>query len=58
MEVLKNKSDQELLSSLIAEIAKANNELKCARGDLEKATGRLKFLIALSHELIQRRGDQ
>jgi hypothetical protein len=57
MDVLDTKSNKELLESLIAEIAKATNEIKCARGDLEKAQGRIKFLLVLAHELINRQGD-
>jgi len=57
MDVIDNKSDQELLASLLAEIAKANNELKCARGDIEKAQGRIKFATMLINTLIQRQGD-
>jgi hypothetical protein len=57
MDVLDNKSDKELLESLIAEIAKCTNELKCARGDLEKAQGRIKFLLVMAHTLINRQGD-
>lgn len=57
MDVLDNKTDKELLESLIAEIAKATNEVKCARGDLEKAQSRIKFLLVLAHTLIERQGD-
>ena len=57
MDVLDNKSDKELLESLIAEIAKCTNELKCARGDLEKAQGRIKFLLVMAHTMIKRQGD-
>lgn len=57
MDVIDNKSDKELVESLIAEIAKANNELKCARGDIEKAQGRIKFATMLLHKLIERQGD-
>jgi hypothetical protein len=57
MDILDNKSDKELLESLLAEIAKANNELKCARGDIEKAQGRVKFATMLVNDLIQRQGD-
>ena len=57
MDVLDNKSDKELLESLVAEIAKCTNELKCARGDLEKAQGRIKFLLVLAHTMINRQGD-
>ena len=57
MDVLDNKTDKQLLESLVAEIAKCTNEVKCARGDLEKAQGRIKFLLVLAHELINRQGD-
>lgn len=57
MDVIDNKTDKELLESLIAEIAKATNEVKCARGDLEKAQSRIKFLLVLAHKLIERQQD-
>jgi hypothetical protein len=57
MDLLDNKSDKELLESVIAEIAKAANEIKCAKGDLEKAHNRVKFLLVLTHELINRQKD-
>ena len=57
MEVLDKKTDEEIMRSLIAEIAKANNELNCAQADIKKARSRLSFLIMLSNELINRQGD-
>jgi hypothetical protein len=57
MDVLDTKTDKELLDSLVAEIAKCTNELKCARGDLEKAQSRIKFMLVLAHTLINRQGD-
>jgi len=57
MDVIANKSDKELLESIVAEIAKATNEIKCARGDIDKAQSRIKFLLVLAHEMIQRQGD-
>jgi len=57
MDVLDSKTDKQLLESLIVEIAKATNEIKCARGDLEKAQSRIKFLLVLAHTLIERPGD-
>ena len=57
MDILDQKSNDELLRSLLAELAKSNNELKCARQDLEKATGRLSFAIAVANRLINRTGD-
>ena len=57
MDILDQKSNDELLRSVLAELAKSNNELKCARQDLEKATGRLSFAIAVANKLINRTGD-
>jgi hypothetical protein len=57
MDILDSKTDNELLESLIAEIAKATNEIKCARGDIDKAQGRLKFILVVAHKLIERQGD-
>jgi hypothetical protein len=57
MDILDSKSDKELLESLIAEIAKATNEIRCARGDIDKAQGRIKFLLVVAHTLIERQGD-
>lgn len=57
MDIIDNKTDRELLESLLAEIAKAKNELRCARGDLDKAQSRIGFLIVLANELINRQGD-
>lgn len=57
MDILDNKTDKEILESLIAEIAKAQNEIKCAQGDIQKAQGRIRFLLVLAHELINRQGD-
>jgi hypothetical protein len=57
MDILDSKSDKELLQSLIAEIAKATNEIKCAKGDIEKAQGRIRFLLVVAHTLIERSKD-
>ena len=57
MDVLGNKTNKELLKSLLAEIAKAQNELKCAKGDLDKAQSRISFLIVLANDLINRQED-
>ncbi len=54
MDILENKSDIELLRSLLAEMAKANNEIKCAQNDLTKAQNRMKFLLLLANILIER----
>jgi hypothetical protein len=57
MDILDKKTDDEILRTMLAEIAKANNEIRCARGDLEKAHGRLNFLLVLANKMIERQGD-
>lgn len=57
MDVIDNKSDKELIESLIAEVAKASNEIKCAKGDIEKAQSRIRFMTLVLHTLIDRQGD-
>lgn len=57
MDILDRQTDEELLRSVLAEIAKANNEINCANADLKKARSRLTFLIALTNKLIDRQGD-
>ena len=57
MDLLDKKTDEELLRSLVAEVAKANNEINCASNDLNKARNRLSFAIALINKLINRQGD-
>ena len=54
MDVINTKSDDELLKSLLSEIAKARNEVSCAARDLDKANRRLGFLIMLANSLIDR----
>jgi len=58
MDLIDKKSDLELLQSLLAEMAKANNEIKCAQADLVKAQNRMKFLILLANTLIDRHQDE
>ena len=57
MEVLKTKKTDELLKSLLAEAAKATNEIKCAQGDLNQAQNRLSFILVLANEMISRKED-
>jgi hypothetical protein len=49
-----SKTDEELLRSLLAETAKATNEIRCAQGDLAKAQSRLAFTVAVVNTMIQR----
>ncbi len=57
-DVIDSKNDQQLLESLLAETAKAANELKCAESDIAKARNRLRFNMVVLHKLIDRQGDQ
>lgn len=57
MDLLDRKSDNELLRSLLEEVAKATNELRCAQQDLKKAQNRLSFVLVLANALIERKGD-
>jgi hypothetical protein len=57
MEVLERATRLELLQSVLAEIAKATNEVNCAAKDVSKARSRLTFLIAVTNELINREED-
>ena len=57
MDILKHKSDQDILESILAEIAKSTNEIRCASGDILKAQSRMTFAIAAINELINRQKD-
>jgi hypothetical protein len=49
-----NLSTREVVQTLLAENAKALNEIRHAQDDLEKAESRLKFNLALIHNLNNR----
>jgi hypothetical protein len=57
MDLLDKKTDEELLHSLLAELAKAKNELSCAKSDIAKITSRINFLLVITNTLINRQGD-
>lgn len=57
MDILDNKSREELLRSLLAELAKSKNELTCARADIDKINSRIAFLLVVANTLINRQGD-
>jgi hypothetical protein len=57
MDLLDQKTDKELLTSLLAELAKAKNELVCARGDIDKISSRIGFLLVVTNTLINRSKD-
>lgn len=50
-------TDEQILRSLIAECAKALNEIKCARKDLDVADARLRFLLSAVHHLNDKIGE-
>ena len=50
-------SDKQMLRSMLAEAAKAANELKCAQADLDKAKNRLSFLVLMINKMIERKED-
>lgn len=54
MDILKDRKTSELHKSLLAEIAKSQNEINQGLADIRKAQSRINFLIVLSNELIQR----
>jgi|LauGreDrversion4_2_1035121.scaffolds.fasta_scaffold1516034_2 hypothetical protein len=46
---LRDYSEEDLIKSLEAEIAKSLAEVKSAQGDLDKINSRLKFALAVLH---------
>lgn len=48
---LEDYSNEDLLKSLEAEVAKSLHEIKSAQGDLDKINGRLRFALAVIHIL-------
>lgn len=54
MQIWNSKTTLEILKSMEAEIAKAQNELRCARGDVEKASNRIAFCLSAIHNLKDR----
>ena len=57
MDLLDQKTDEELMKSLIGELAKAKNELACARGDIDKISSRISFLLVVANTMINRSKD-
>lgn len=58
MDILDEKTNNDLLRSILAESAKAKNESFCAKKDLEKIQNRLDFILVLVNTLIKRQEDQ
>lgn len=57
MDVLDNKTDEDLIRAILAESAKSLNELRCAQKDIDKANRRIQFLVMLANTLIDRKRD-
>lgn len=55
--ILDEATDAELLSSLLASVAKAQNEIRSAESDLQKAVRRNQFNIMLINKLLERAKD-
>ena len=54
MQIWNSKTPQEILKSMNTEIAKAQNELRCAKADVEKASNRIAFCLSAIHNLNNR----
>jgi len=54
MQIWNNKTPVEILKSMNTELAKAQNELKSARADVEKASNRIAFCLSAIHNLNDR----
>jgi len=55
--MLAKQSSEQLEQTLLAEIAKSTNEIRCARRDIDKVSSRLSFLTVIANKLINRQGD-
>ncbi len=54
MEIWNRNTTQDILKSLETELAKAQNEINCAKGDVQKASSRVAFCLSAIHELKKR----
>ncbi len=54
MQIWENKTIPEILKSMEKEIAKAQNELRCADRDITKAQSRIAFTLSAIHNLKDR----
>jgi hypothetical protein len=49
--IFDTKTIQEIYDSIVAEVAKASAEIRCAKNDLAQAETRMKFVLATMHYL-------
>ncbi len=54
MQIWENKTIPEIIKSMETEIAKSQNELRCAYGDIQKAQNRIAFCLSAIHNLNNR----
>jgi len=54
MSLIDEKTNSELIESLLEEVAKAQNELNCGKADITKAQSRIRFVLMLLHKLTDR----
>ena len=57
MKIWNDHTRLEILVSIEAEMAKAQNEIKCAYRDVDKASNRVAFVNSAVHNLKQRLAD-
>lgn len=57
MDLIEDKTAEDLHKSLLAEISKAKSELRCAQADITKANSRIGFCVLALNELINRGKD-
>ena len=53
-EIWNRNTTKDIVQSLETELAKAQNELNCAKGDAQKASNRIAFVLSAVHELKKR----
>jgi hypothetical protein len=51
MQIWDRHPTSEILKTLEMELAKAKNELRCAKNDVEKTTNRVNFMLSAVHHL-------
>lgn len=54
MEIWDRNTTKDILKSLESELAKAINELNCAKRDVNKSSNRVSFCLTALHELKHR----
>ena len=55
--IFDDHTDEAIFRSILAEAAKATNELRCAKNDLNQVDVRLRFILATINHLQQRYED-